>query len=99
MKRVHLLLISALSIAGTGGVVEAVKHAVAVYNAATHARLRLSALSGFFGLAPTLNTATGASGPFLSDPRVYYDWLTGHFFLTELEIGEVPATGAFDGTS
>jgi hypothetical protein len=84
---------------GNGYVVEAVNNAVAVYNAATHVRLRLQALSGFFGLAPTSNTATGASGPFLSDPRVYYDWPTGHFFLTELEIGEVPATGAFDGTS
>jgi hypothetical protein len=84
---------------GNGFVVEAVNNAVAVYNAATHARLRLQALSGFFGLAPTLDLATGASGPFLSDPRVYYDWPTGRFFLTELEIGEVPATGAFDGTS
>jgi hypothetical protein len=84
---------------GNGFVVEAVNNAVAVYSATTHARLRLSALSQLFGLAPTLDVVTGASGPFLSDPRVYYDWPTGRFFLTELEIGEVPATGAFDGTS
>ena len=84
---------------GNGFVVEAVNNAVAVYSASTHARLRLSALSAFFGVAPELNLATGDSGPFLSDPRVYYDWATGRFFLTELELGQVPATGAFDGTS
>src|SRR3954471_8297350 len=84
---------------GNGWVVEAVNNAVAVYNATTHARLRLEALSGFFGLAPTLDTATNLSGPFLSDPRVYYDWPSGRFFLTELEIGQVPASGDFDGTS
>jgi hypothetical protein len=84
---------------GNGFVVEAVNNAVAVYSASTHARLRLSALSAFFGVAPELNLATGDSGPFLSDPRVYYDWATGRFFLTELSIGQVPATGNFDGTS
>jgi hypothetical protein len=84
---------------GNGFVVEAVNNAVAVYRASTHARLGLSALSAFFGVAPELNLATGDSGPFLSDPRVYYDWATGRFFLTELAIGQVPATGNFDGTS
>ena len=84
---------------GNGFVVEAVNNAVAVYTATTHARLALSALSAFFGLAPELDVATGNRGPFLSDPRVYYDWPTGRFFLTELEIGVVPASGSFDGTS
>ena len=84
---------------GNGFVVEAVNNAVAVYDAATKTRLRLSALSAFFGLAPEFNFATGDSGPFLSDPKVYYDWETGHFFLTELELGVVPTTGAFDNTS
>ena len=62
-------------------------------------QLVLIFLSAFFGLAPEFNVATGASGPFLSDPRVYYDWATGRFFLTELKLGVVPASGAFDGTS
>jgi hypothetical protein len=84
---------------GGGVVVEAVNNAVAVYNAATKERLGVWALSFLFGVAPTLDLATGASGPFLSDPRVYYDWDTGHFFLTEVTLGEVPSTGAFDGTS
>ena len=84
---------------GNGFVVEAVNNAVAVYDATTHARLRLQALSAFFGLAPDLELTTGASGPFLSDPKVYYDWPTRRFFLTELELGVVPATGEFDGTS
>ena len=59
---------------------------IAVYDAATGTRLAFSALSAFFGLAPELNTSTGLYGPFLSDPRVYYDWQTQHFFVTELEI-------------
>ena len=84
---------------GNGFVVEDVNNAVAIYDATTKARLRLWSLSLLFGLPPDLDLATGASGPFLTDPRVYYDWQTGHFFLTELEIGTVPATGAFDGTS
>jgi len=84
---------------GNNFVVEAVNNAVAVYNATTRARLNLSALSRFFGLAPDLDLATGASGPFLSDPRVHYDWPSGRFFLTELTLGVVPTTGAFDGTS
>ena len=84
---------------GNGYVVEAVNNAVAVYDAATKTQLRLSALSGFFGLAPEFNFATGDSGSFLTDPKVYYDWETGHFFLTELELGVVPTTGAFDNTS
>ena len=84
---------------GNGFVVEAVNNAVAVYSATTHSRIALSALSAFFGVAAELDVKTGNSGPFLSDPRVYYDWPSGHFFLTELEIGVTPATGAFDGTS
>jgi hypothetical protein len=84
---------------GNGFVVEAVNNAVAIFNATTHQRLRLQALSGFFGLAPDLELTTNISGPFLSDPRVYYDWPSGRFFLTELEIGTVPATGDFGNTS
>ncbi len=84
---------------GNGYVIEAVNNAVAVHAATTGTRLALSALSAFFGVAPELDTATGLSGPFLSDPRVYYDWATQRFFLTETEIDTVPATGALAGAS
>ena len=38
-------------------------------------------------------------GPFLSDPRAYFDSTNGHFVVTELEIGIDPATGNFGATS
>jgi hypothetical protein len=34
-------------------------------------------------------------GPFLSDPRCYYDASTNHFFMTILMFARDPATGAF----
>ena len=84
---------------GNGLVIEAVNNAIAVYNANTKALLGYEALSAFFRVTPEFNSITGVSGPFLSDPRVYYDWPSGRFFLTELEIDTNPATGALLGHS
>ena len=79
---------------GNGYVVEAVNLAVAVYSTAG-TPLALASLNDFFNLAPPiLRTATPlVYGPFTSDPRVYYDSTTGHWFLTMLEIDTNPATG------
>jgi hypothetical protein len=39
-------------------------------------------------------------GPFVSDPKCYWDPADGgHFYMTILELGVDPATGDFDGTS
>ena len=38
-------------------------------------------------------------GPFLSDPKAYFDSTNGHFIVTELEIGIDPITGNFGSTS
>ncbi len=84
---------------GNGYVIETVNSAIAVYDAASGSRLAVAAMSGFFGLPPDLNTVSGEYGPFLTDPRVYYDWDSQRFFVTELEIDTVPATGAFSGSS
>lgn len=84
---------------GNGYVIETVNNAIAVYSAASRSRLAVEAMSALFGIAPDFNTITGQSGPFLSDPRVYYDWASQRFFVTELEIDTVPATGAFSGPS
>ena len=35
-------------------------------------------------------------GEFISDPRCYYDASSGHFFMTILEFGRNPSTGAFE---
>jgi len=84
---------------GNGYVIEAVNNAIAVYSATSMSRLGIEALSAFYGVAPELNTNSGLSGPFLSDPRAYYDWASQRFFVTETEIDEDPATAAFTGPS
>ncbi len=84
---------------GNGYVIETVNNAIAVYSAANRSLLAIAAMSGFFGFAPELNTSTGQYGPFLTDPRVYYDWASQRFFVTELELDLVPATGAYSGPS
>jgi hypothetical protein len=38
-------------------------------------------------------------GPFMSDPKCYWDPALRRFYMTELQNGLDPATGAFDGTS
>lgn len=77
---------------GNGFIVEAVNDAILVLDPAPTA---FEALSAFFGEPPAV-TESGASivfGPRLSDPRVYYDAATQHFFLTVVELNTDPATG------
>lgn len=85
---------------GGGYVLESVNLAFAVYTPAG-TRLAIQDLNGFFGLAPTiLRTAKPpVFGPFLSDPRLYFDAPTSRFFLTVLEIDADPSTGALLGHS
>ncbi len=68
---------------GNGFVVEPVNDVLAVYSAADG-----SLLSGPEATTPNV------FGPDLSDPRAYFDSSTGHFFITETEIGRDPSTGA-----
>jgi hypothetical protein len=65
---------------GNGFVVEAVNLAVAVYST-SGAPFGIAALNGFLGLAPAIKRSSPpVYGPFTSDPRVYYDAPTGHWF-------------------
>jgi hypothetical protein len=58
------------------------------------------ALNQFFGVAPgVIRTPPVTFGPFLADPKCYWDEDTGAWFLTILSLGRVPATGAFSGVS
>ncbi len=56
-------------------------------------------LNSFFGQAPAFNFDTGAFGPFLSDPKCYFDPDTQRWFHTVLEIDVDPVTGAFGDKS
>jgi hypothetical protein len=81
---------------GHGFVVEPVNNVLAVYSAADGSLLSgPEPLNQFFGVAPAIVRSTPlVFGPFLSDPRAYFDSSTGHFFITELEIGRDTSTGA-----
>ena len=76
---------------------ETVNLALAVYTENGMTLLHPVSLNEFFGLAPavTSNGRTTTFGPFLSDPRCYYDAQTQRWFVTVLEIDVNPVTGDF----
>ncbi len=80
-------------------VVESVNNAIAVYNTKGKLLTGVEPNSQFLGLAPEIVRPNGPFGPFISDPKCLYDWQTGHWFFSELEIDEDPGTGAFTGPS
>lgn len=83
-------------------VIEPVNVALNVYDTAGNSLLPSSsavALNQFFGLAPESINFGPPFGDFISDPRCYYDPADGSWFLTSLQIGIDPATGAFGTTS
>jgi hypothetical protein len=87
---------------GNGFVVEPINNAIEFFDTKGNS-FGFEALSAFFGLAPTFFVQNGQIvppfGPFLSDPRAYFDATNGRFIVTELEIGIDPATGNFGSTS
>jgi hypothetical protein len=66
-------------------VVEAINNAMAIYDTTGNMLSGPTALSQFFGFAPEIDRNTGITGPFISDPKCYYDNATSTWFLTELE--------------
>jgi hypothetical protein len=84
---------------GNGKVVEAVNNALRVYDTSGNALSGVIPLSQFFGLKPEVVRPAGPFGPFISDPKCYYDVAANRFFLTELELEVDSATGAFAGPS
>lgn len=89
---------------GNGLVLEAVNNVFSTY---TTAGARVSGPQSFApfwndGAAEATRAPDGtitSFGPFVSDPKCYYDPDLGRFFLTELQLGTDPATGAFNGDS
>lgn len=86
---------------GGGAVVEAVNDVFGVYHTSGQPILSAPvAMNSFFDLAPAITrTSPPSFGPFLSDPKCYFDVATGRFILSELELSVDPATGNFGTTS
>jgi len=74
---------------------ESVNDALALYDTDTNQRSPAVGLNSFYGLAPSFDPTTGKYGPFLSDPKCYFDPDTRRWFHSVLEIATDPATGAF----
>ena len=54
-------------------------------------------LNVLYGVLPAFDSDTGQFGPFLSDPKCYFDPDTGHWFHTVLEADVDPASGDLTG--
>ena len=84
---------------GNGEVIEPINDLFTTYNAATGAKAGgyESLNQFFFGHHEIDRTVSPPTfGEFISDPRCYYDASSGHFFMTILEFGRNPSTGAFE---
>lgn len=80
--------------AGNGFVVETVNDVISVYNMQGIQLTGVEDMNTFFGLATQINRTTGVRGPFLSDPRCFYDHQTQRWFVTELMEDDGGNTGA-----
>ncbi len=87
---------------GQGEVLEAVNLALRVYTTSGSVVTPATALNQFFGVAPEYlvhSDGTVTFGPFLSDPKCYYDPGTQRWFLSALQFAIDPTTGAFGNSS
>jgi hypothetical protein len=75
-------------------VVESVNTALTFYDASSNQFTAPIALSEFYGLPPEIDRTTGRFGPFISDPKCYFDAATQRWFHTVLVISQNPRTGA-----
>jgi hypothetical protein len=75
-------------------VMDSVNLAIAVRNSSTGAAVATASLNQFFGVASAFIRPSGPFGPFLSDPKCYYDPSVSRWFVTVLEIDTNPTTGA-----
>ncbi len=83
---------------GTTYLFEETNLALAVYDTQTNQYTPPAVgINVLFGLPPAVDTATGRFGPFLSDPKCYFDVDTGRWYHTILEADVDPDTGALTG--
>ena len=85
---------------GGSRVIEGVNNVFATY---TTSGTRLSGPQAYAPFwnngAAEIDRTTGTYGPFVSDPKCYFDPSLHRFFMTELQLGTDPATGDFTGES
>jgi hypothetical protein len=87
---------------GNGTVVEAVNDVFAVYGTDGSKTSPDTSLTLFFTGQHQVDRSPGATapfGPFLSDPKCYFDPVDQRFFMTMLEFGQDPQTGDFEAPS
>jgi hypothetical protein len=90
---------------GNGFVLEAVNAALAAYNTSGALLAGPIALNEFFKLPPAIvrndpaDPTDDVFGPFISDPKTYFDPATQRWFVTVVELDTDPDTGAFVGHS
>jgi hypothetical protein len=89
---------------GHGIVVEAINNAIQFFlTNGTPLLPSALAMNVLYNVAPTFTLgSTGqvvSFGPFLSDPRVYYDSINGFFLVTETETDVDPLTGESEASS
>ena len=84
---------------GQGDVVEVINDALQIYNTAGTPLTPAVALPQFVGATPSSANGGPPFGAFVSDPMCYYDPDTQRWFMTFLDIGLVPSTGAFGTTA
>jgi hypothetical protein len=84
---------------GRGYVVEPINAAIAVYKTDGTRVTPAVPLSQFAGIDPETVNGGAPFGPFLSDPKCYYDPDTGRWFTSFLEIAVDPNTGDFGNSA
>ncbi len=87
---------------GTSQVIEAVNTVFRIHDKSGAVQGTTTSLDQFFNGVPEIDRTPGATnpyGPFVSDPKCYWDPQLDRFFLTVLELGTDSATGDFTGDS
>jgi hypothetical protein len=83
---------------GTTYLFEETNLALAVYDTRTNQYTPPNVgINALYGLPPAFDFDTGTFGPFLSDPKCYFDVDTGRWYHTILEADVNPKTGALTG--
>jgi hypothetical protein len=80
-------------------VVESVNDALTFYDASSSQFTPPISLSEFYGLAPTIDRTTGRFGPFVTDPKCYFDPDTQRWFHTVAVLSQNATTGAIQAPS
>jgi hypothetical protein len=84
---------------GNGFVMETINDVLAVYRPNGNLVAGPTALNAFLGYAPAVDRTNGGFGPFVTDPKCYFDADTQRFYHTDLTLDQNPVTGALTGTT